>query len=53
MNDNDEGQGQQFEMYDNLSEFIDNYEDTKKRKKKPVKKTKGAGLFIEEEPPTT
>jgi hypothetical protein len=37
--ENEDGSIQQFEMYDNLSEFIQNFEDAKKRKKK-AKKTK-------------
>jgi hypothetical protein len=37
--DSDDGITPQFEMYENLSEFIQNFEDSKKRKKK-VKKTK-------------
>lgn len=37
----------QFEMYDNISEFIAKYEETKK-KKKTAKKPKGLENFIEE-----
>ena len=40
----EDGVVQQFEMYDNLSEFIKNFEDSKKRKKK-VKKVK-LGKFM-------
>jgi hypothetical protein len=38
----------QFEMYDNISEFIATYEDTKKAKKASSKKAKGIEKFIEE-----
>ena len=37
----------QFEMYDNISEFIQNYENTKLKKKKKVKK--GLELLINDE----
>lgn len=43
----EEGQNRQFEMYDNISEFIENFEETKKAKK-VIKKTKGLELFFEE-----
>ena len=43
----EEGQNRQFEMYDNISEFIENFEETKKNKK-VIKKTKGLDLFFEE-----
>ena len=36
-------------MYDNLSEFIENFEETK-RKKKELKKPKGIEKFLDEEP---
>jgi hypothetical protein len=36
-----------FEMYDNISEFIENFEETKK-KKKEAKKAKGIEKFLEE-----
>ena len=35
-----------FEMYDNISEFIENFEENKK-KKKAAKKTKGLEKFLE------
>lgn len=43
----EEGQNRQFEMYDNISEFIENFEETK-RTKKVIKKSKGLDLFFEE-----
>lgn len=43
----DEGQNRQFEMYDNISEFIGNFEENKKSKK-IIKKNKGLELFFEE-----
>jgi hypothetical protein len=43
----EETTGKQFEMYDNISEFIDVFEKTKK-KKKEVKKNKGIENFLEE-----
>ena len=36
-----------FELYDNISEFIENFEETKK-KKKEAKKAKGIEKFLEE-----
>lgn len=53
---NEDGTSNQFEMYDNISDFIGNFEESKKRKKKPAKKPKTntidsiIGLF-EDEPP--
>ena len=50
MSEMDSSVTQQFEMYDNISEFIGNYEDGQKRKKdlkKEVKKPKGIEKFIE------
>lgn len=41
------GNSRQFEMYDNLSEFIENFEENKKQKK-VIKKSKGLDLFFEE-----
>jgi hypothetical protein len=41
------GQYRQFEMYDNISEFIDNYEKAKDKKKKKSKKS--LELLIEED----
>ena len=43
----EEGQNRQFELYDNISEFIENFEETK-RSKKVIKKSKGLDLFFEE-----
>ena len=43
----EEATGRQFEMYDNISEFIDLYEKTKK-KKLETKKLKGIEKFMEE-----
>ena len=37
----------QFEMYDNLSEFIENFETTKKKKKEVVNNKKGIEKFLE------
>jgi hypothetical protein len=43
----EEGNNRQFEMYDNLSEFIETFEESK-RNKKVIKKNKGLELFFEE-----
>ena len=43
----EDGTTKQFELYDNISEFIGNYEETKKAKK-AVKKPKGIEKFVEE-----
>ena len=43
----EEGNNRQFELYDNLSEFIENFEESK-RNKKTIKKNKGLELFFEE-----
>ena len=45
MYEDENGNMKQFEMYDNISEFIQTYEDKKKEKKKV--KTKGLDNFIE------
>jgi hypothetical protein len=45
--DLDNGDSKQFEMYDNISEFIAKYEE-KKNKKKLAKKPKGIENFLEE-----
>jgi hypothetical protein len=45
-----DGQVKQFEMYDNISEFIENFEDSqlkKKETKKVTKKLKGMEKFVE------
>ena len=46
----DDGTTRQFELYDNIAEFIETYEDARKAKKdaKVVKKPKGLEKFIEE-----
>jgi len=49
--DQDTGSIKQFELYDNISEFIGTYEDVqkeKKRIKKIIKKPKGLEKFVEE-----
>lgn len=43
----EEGQNRQFELYENISEFIENFEENKKSKK-IIKKNKGLELFFEE-----
>ena len=43
----DEINSKPFELYDNISEFIENFEETKK-KKKIVKKEKGIEKFLED-----
>jgi hypothetical protein len=48
MYEDENGNMKQFEMYDNISEFIFNFEETKKAKKKS--KTKGLDNFIELDP---
>lgn len=45
MYEDENGNMKQFEMYDNISEFIYNFEETKKAKKKA--KTKGLEKFVE------
>jgi hypothetical protein len=37
----------QFQLYDNIADFIQTFEDTKKKKKKPAKKPKGIENFLE------
>jgi hypothetical protein len=49
--ESEDGVTKQFELYDNISEFIENYEDAKQAKKQSknqVKKPKGLEKFIEE-----
>ena len=51
MLEGEDGSSRQFELYDNISEFIGNYEDSKKAKKAEkdaAKKPKGLEKFIEE-----
>jgi hypothetical protein len=43
----DEINSKPFELYDNISEFIENFEETKK-KKKAIKKEKGIEKFLEQ-----
>jgi hypothetical protein len=43
----DDGTTKQFELYDNISEFIGNYEEAKKNKK-VVKKSKGLEDLLDE-----
>lgn len=43
----DEINSKPFELYDNISEFIENFEITKKKKKLPSKKQKGIEKFLE------
>jgi len=44
----DDGTTKQFELYNNIAEFIDTYEKTKKAKKQVVKKSKGIEKFLGE-----
>lgn len=44
----EEATGKQYEVYDNISEFIETFEETKK-KKKDIKKQKGIEKFLEVE----
>ena len=51
MLEGEDGSTKQFELYENISEFIETYEDAKKTKKEAkglVKKPKGLEKFIEE-----
>lgn len=45
--------GRKFELYDNISTFINDFEDKMKKKKKPAKKPKGLEQFMEQEIPET
>jgi hypothetical protein len=49
MFEDSEGNMRQFELYENISEFIHNFEENKKKKKE--NKAKGVEKFIEEELP--
>jgi hypothetical protein len=52
MTDLENGTTKQFELYDNISEFIENYEENqlkKKNDKKATKKSKGIEAFFEED----
>jgi len=44
----DDGTTKQFELYENISEFIENYEDAKKTKKDAANKKKGIEKFLGE-----
>jgi hypothetical protein len=46
----EDGTSKQFELYDNIAEFIENYEDAKKVKKDAAsaKKSKGLEKFLGE-----
>jgi hypothetical protein len=44
----EDGTTKQFELYDNIAEFIGTYEETKKAKKETVKKSKGIEKFLGE-----
>jgi len=48
MLESEDGTSRQFEMYDNLSEFIETYEVSQKNKKKKTIKKKGIENFIED-----
>ena len=43
----EEATGKQFEMYDNISEFIETFEETKKKKKEEKASKKGIENFLE------
>lgn len=49
MFEDENGNVKQFELYDNISEFIHTYEETKRNKKKKIK-AKGIEVFIEIDP---
>ena len=44
----EDGTSAQFELYDNIAEFIENYEVAKKTKKESAKKAKGIEKFLDE-----
>jgi hypothetical protein len=44
----EDGTTKQFELYDNITEFIENFEEKKRTKKKAVNKLKGIENFIED-----
>jgi hypothetical protein len=46
MYEDENGNMKQFELYDNISEFIQNFEENKRKKKES--KTKGIDNFVEE-----
>jgi hypothetical protein len=45
--ESEDGITHQFELYDNISEFIETFEETKKKKKKVSSKPKGIENFLE------
>jgi hypothetical protein len=49
MYEDSDGHMRQFELYDNISEFIHNFEENKKKKKEA--KVKGLEKFMEEDLP--
>ena len=50
MYEDENGNMKQFELYDNISEFIHNFEENKK--KKSIKKPTGIEQFIDTDPET-
>ena len=48
MLENEDGTSRQFELYDNIAEFIETYEGTKKAKKDLANKAKGIEKFLGE-----
>ena len=48
LNENEDGTFRQFELYENISEFIENYETARKAKK--AKKSGGLEKFVDEDP---
>jgi hypothetical protein len=51
MYEDSDGNYKQFELYDNISEFIHNFEESKRKKKEG--KNKGLEKFIDDELPGT
>ena len=45
----EDGTTKQFELYDNISEFIENYEIAKQEKRNANKKVKGIEKFLKDE----
>jgi hypothetical protein len=45
--ESEDGYNRQFEMYDNISEFIAKYEDARAKKKAKVAAAKGLEKFID------
>lgn len=48
LNENEDGNFRQFELYENISQFIENYENARKEKKS--KKAAGLEKFVDEDP---